>query len=346
MSTPSYAVAGLVLSPSPVFSSQVRDLQQDLRSLGYGKGPIDGVFGPGTGNAVQALQFDLMNNDGSSSSGDGSAPVAVKNYNNGTVTSLTGIVDQGLVACISAMLADPAFPRLPSSPNPAADNQSAIAAVTSMASPPVPIPFLMAILMQESACMHFQVPSAANSDNCVTIGLDRNNSANPAAITSRGFGIGQYTLFHHPPTADEVAGVIADPAQNVRQAVSDLSGKFNNYVNGATSNTQADDRIAEVGTGPLRICQYQPSDTRYMADCANCLASATLTNITSGVTPVYAGSQLTYGQTQYHKGSYQNVPVRANIPCDWPYAVRRYNGGGVNSYDYQAEVLLRVLKPA
>jgi len=66
--------------------------------------------------------------------------------------------------------------------------------------------------------MHFQVPSGANSDNCVTIGLDRNNASNPAAITSRGFGIGQYTLFHHPPTPDEVAGVIADPAKNVQQA--------------------------------------------------------------------------------------------------------------------------------
>jgi hypothetical protein len=346
MSTPSYAVAGLVLSPSQVFSSQVRDLQTDLRSLGYAKGPIDGVFGPGTGNAVKALQFDLMNNDGSSSSGDGGAPVAVRNYNNGSVTSLTGIVDQGLAACISAMLADSTFPKLPLSANPAADNQSAIAAVTSMASPPVPIPYLLAILAQESACMHFQVPSGANSDNCVTIGLDRNDKANPAAITSRGFGIGQYTLFHHPPTADEVAGVIADPKKNVQQAVSDLSDKFNNYVNGATPDMQADDRIAEVGTGPLRICQYQPGDPLYMADCANCLANATLTNITAGVTPVYSGSQMTYGQTQYHKGSYQNVSVRANIPCDWPYAVRRYNGSGVNSYDYQAELLLRVLKPA
>jgi hypothetical protein len=27
----------------------------------------------------------------------------------------------------------------------------------------------------------------------------------------------------------------------------------------------------------------------------------------------------------------------------WPYAVRRYNGAGVNSYHYQAQVLLRVL---
>lgn len=346
MSTPAYAVAGLVLSQSSVFSSQVQELQQDLRSLGYGRGPIDGIFGPGTANVVEALQFDLMNNDGSSSQNDGSAPVAVKSYNNGSVTALTGVVDQGLVACIGAMLADPAFPKLPASSNPAGDNQSAIAAVTSLASPPVPIPFLMAILMQESACMHYQVPGGANIDNCVTIGLDRNNKAVPAAITSRGFGIGQYTLFHHPPTADEVAGVIADPAKNVQQTVSVLNGKYNNDVNGSTPDTQADDRIAEVGAGALRSCQYQPGDSRHMADCANCLASATLANIIAGVTPVYAGSQLTYGKTQYHLGSYQNVPVRANIPCDWPYAVRRYNGGGVDSYDYQAEVLLRVLKSA
>ncbi|MGD0831138.1 MAG: peptidoglycan-binding domain-containing protein [Terracidiphilus sp.] len=346
MSTPSYLAAGVVLSPSSIFSQQTQDLQRDLRSLGYAKGPIDGLYGPGTQKSVEALQFDLMNNDGSSSCGDGSAPVAVKNYNNGTVTAITGIVDQGLAACIAAMTADAAFPKLPSSQNPAADNQSAIDAVTSLPSPPVPIPFLMAILMQESVGMHYQVPSGSNSDNSVTIGLDRNNSTAPVAITSRGFGIGQYTLFHHPPTADEVAGVIADPVKNVQQAISDFSDKFKNYVNGSTGNTQADDRIAEVGAGALRVCQYAAGDVRYMNDCAACMANATQIDIISGVTPVYAGSQMTYAQTQYHKGSYNNVPARANIPCDWAYAVRRYNGAGVNSYDYQAEVLLRVLNPA
>jgi peptidoglycan hydrolase-like protein with peptidoglycan-binding domain len=322
----------------------VRGLQQDLRSLGYGRGPIDGVFGAGTGNAINALQSDLIHNDGSSSGGDGSAPVAVKSYNNGTVTSQTGVADQGLVACVAAMLSDPQFPQLPSSPNPAEDNKSAIAAVTSLSQSPVPAPFLLAILMQESGCMHFQVPHAANGDNWVTIGLDRNNSANPSAITSRGFGIGQYTLFHHPPTPDEVAEVITDPVKNVQQAVSELHDKFTNFVNGPTPGAQASDRIAEAGSGALRTCKYPAGDARYMTDCANCLASASLVDITAGVTPVYAGSSLTYAQTQYHQGSYKGVPLRAKIPCDWPYAVRRYNGGGVNSYDYQAEVLLRVLK--
>lgn len=346
MSTPSYAVAGLVLSPNPAFSSQVRDLQRDLRSLGYGRGPFDGVFGQGTATAVEALQFDLMYNDGSSSSKDGSAPVAVKDYNNGTVTSLTGVMDQGLAACIAAMLADPAFPKLPSSADPVTDNRAAMSAIAALSPTQVPTPFLLAILMQESGGLHFQAPSAANGDTFVTIGLDRNNSSTPAAITSRGFGIGQYTLFHHPPTSDEVAAVITDPVKNVTRAVNELNDKFNNYVNGATPDAQADDRIAEVGTGPLRACQYPDGDSRYLKDCAQCLSNATLTNITAGVTPVFSGNSLDFAQTQYHQGSYNNVPVRKNIPCDWPYAVRRYNGGGVNSYDYQAEVLLRVVKGA
>ncbi len=37
-------------------------------------------------------------------------------------------------------------------------------------------------------------------------------------------------------------------------------------------------------------------------------------------------------------------PARRAFPCDWPYAVRRYNGSGVNSYHYQAIVLGNLLK--
>src|SRR5271170_4913881 len=220
MGTPSYAVPGLVLVPSPTFSSQVQDLQQDLRALGYSGGGIDGVFGTGTQKAVMALQYDLVHNNGASSAGDGSAPVAVQSYNNGTVASQTGTVDQSLVACIVAMLVDPAFPKLPFSLDPSGDNQAAIASVQAMSPSPVPIPFLLALLQQESNGKHFQVPTATNRDHYVTIGQDRNNAANPAVVTSRGFGIGQYTLFHHPPTLAEAATFIADPVKNVSQAVS------------------------------------------------------------------------------------------------------------------------------
>ena len=47
--------------------------------------------------------------------------------------------------------------------------------------------------------------------------------------------------------------------------------------------------------------------------------------------------------TQYHKHDrLDDVPERAAIGCDWAYAVRRYNGSGVNSFWYQAELLLKV----
>ena len=135
-------------------------------------------------------------------------------------------------------------------------------------------------------------------------------------------------------------GVIRDPVQNAVAAIQELLLKFNIYVIGPSST--ADDRIAEFGRGPLRLCQYQPADPKYLRDCANCCVSADKVNIVAGVTPVIAGSPATYEKTQYHIGSYNNVPNRATIPCDWPYAMRRYNGSGPDSYAYQAEVLKRI----
>jgi peptidoglycan hydrolase-like protein with peptidoglycan-binding domain len=337
----SYAQGGLTLSLSETPSPLVRDLQRDLRLLGYHKGGIDGVFGGGTAKSVRALQYDLLSNTGTSSNGDGSAPVAVAGYNRGRVVTVSGVLDQNLAACISDMLDDAAFPKLPFSNSPLADNQLALQAVASMAGSQVPFPFLYGILMQESGCQHFQVPSGSNLDNFVTVGCDTNDKANPARITSRGFGIGQYTLFHHPPTPDEVSRFISDPVGNVKQGVAELRGKFDRFVIGPDS--RADDRIHEAGSGPLRLCKFDSADPLYLRDCVNCLHQAGTQNIAAGQTPVYDGSPDTYQATQYHKGSYANVPIRKNIPCDWPYAVRRYNGSGPNSYDYQAELLLKVL---
>lgn len=342
MSGRSYVSPGLVLSVNPNASAQVLDLQQDLRALGYAKGPLDGVYGNGTAAAVQALRYDLLHNDGSSTQNDGNAPVAMRDYNNGRVDSVTDSLDQDLAACIVAMLDDDAFPKLASAEDPAAENARAVAAVQAMSPCPVPAPFLLAILQQESGCQHYRVPSGANTDSFITVGLDHNNAENAFAITSRGYGMGQFTLFHHPPTADEMQSVIVDPVKNVARAVSVLLDKFSNHIAGATSDVQADDRIAEVGHGPLRLCQYPCDSSQYMNNCAACATAAQMVNIQSGVTTWFAGSSGTYAQTQYHKGSYSDVPVRKQIPCDWPYAVRRYNGAGTNSYDYQAEVLLRI----
>ena len=50
---------------------QVRDLQRDLRQIGYLKRGIDGRFGKASETAVKALQHDLLHNDGRSSRNDG-----------------------------------------------------------------------------------------------------------------------------------------------------------------------------------------------------------------------------------------------------------------------------------
>jgi len=81
-----------------------------------------------------------------------------------------------------------------------------------------------------------------------------------------------------------------------------------------------------------------------MRDCQACLRRTRLADIIAGVTPLYPGSRTAYTPTSCHpEKSYGGVPDRKEIGCDWPYAVRRYNGGGADSYHYQTQVLLRVL---
>ena len=182
-------------------------------------------------------------------------------------------------------------------------------------------------------------------DSYITVGLDRNRKDQGDAITSRGYGAGQYTLFHHPPRQDEVDGVMTDVGKNVMRAVGELRDKFLHFVNGASSDTQASDRLTERGHGPLATCRFAPSAPEYMRACRTCAEQAGTQRISMGVTPTYAGSPSTYERTQYYDFDHlDGVPVRSKIECDWPYAVRRYNGGGPNSYDYQALVLRYLLQ--
>src|SRR3954466_4776635 len=115
----SYRQTGLVLKigAGMATAAQVRDLQRDLRRLGYLKSGIDGNFGSGTARAVRALQNDLLTNDGKSRAGDGAAPVRMIDFNRG-VTAVTGEADQALVESISAVLDNPSVPALPSSADP------------------------------------------------------------------------------------------------------------------------------------------------------------------------------------------------------------------------------------
>ena len=341
----SYRKSGLVLEHGGGDASdrQIRDLQRDLRRLGYLKRGIDGAFGNGTQRAVKALQHDLLNNGGASTNGDGPAPVGVRGYKKDRVVEVTGVADQDLVECIADMLDDDAFPKLPSVRDPVAENDAIgvrLAALTAIA---VPAPYLVAVLRQESDLKHFNEPRPGDEDTYIVVGLDAKAEA-PHVITSRGYGVGQYTLFHHPPRRDEVDDFMLDPAKNITKSVAELKEKFDRFVNGATSGTRADDRLAEFGPGPLRVCKFDRDDPKHMRDCKQCLREAGSHDIEDGITPFFEGSAHTYRPTQFHDpASYTGVPVRKNIDCDWPYAVRRYNGSGVNSYHYQTKVLLRLL---
>jgi hypothetical protein len=318
----------------------VRALQDDLRALGYLRRGIDGGFGEGTRAAIRALQYDLLNNHGAAGS-DGTPPVAVSHYNRG-VAAITGIADAAFSDSVEAALNDPVFPKLPRSTNPRVDNASAVAAIAGLRGLAAPAPYLLAIFQQESNREHFAVSPPGDEDSYVIVGLDRNDKHTTDHITSRGYGIGQYTLFHHPPTAAEIARFVLDPIENVHHAANLLADKFNTEVVGPNG---ADDRAVEHKLTHLLPCRYGVADARHMADCRSCALATPKLTITPA-TPLFAGSTQTYGQANqayYPHPNYGGVPNRALLQCDWPYATRRYNGGGPNSFNYQAIVLKNLL---
>jgi peptidoglycan hydrolase-like protein with peptidoglycan-binding domain len=334
MGSTTFLQPGLTLQKGMAKCQEVRDLQQALRELGYLRGGVDGNFGSGTESGVKAFQYDLLNNDGKGS--DGQAPVTVKSYNKGRVTSVTGVVDQNTAQCVADILGDAAFIRLPIADDPVSANKTVVSKIAAAKSTEVPIRFIAAILKQESDLKHYN-----EQDAVITLGLDTNNSQQTFAITSRGYGAGQFTIFHHPPRQEEVDDFMNDVDKNLGKAEKELREKFDKFVNGPSST--ADDRQQEIGNGALRLCKYAASDPRFLTDCAQCAIDAGSRDIVENVTPVYAGSPTLFTSTQYYSpANYSNIPKREAIGCDWPYAVRRYNGGGINSYHYQVRVLRNV----
>lgn len=322
----------------------IKALQHDLRKLGYLHDGVDGAYGSGTAQAVSALQYDLLHNDGQGS--DGAAPVVLTTYNRkpggGTfVTAVNGMFDQGLAEVLVLLVGEAKIGLVPCVPDAKSANAAALAALAAMANTKAPPPFVAAMVVQESNGCHFHVPRKGDEDTYVTIGLDHNDTPHPERITSRGYGIGQFTFFHHPLSVAEMARYVADPADNVANTFTELRDKFDHFVIG---NNGADDRAAEHPSLRLRLCRYPSSDARYMRDCKTCAQAARQRDITRGM-PVYTGASLSYQPTKYYPSAEcSGVPDRADFLCDWPYAVRRYNGGGVNSYHYQARILRNLLR--
>jgi peptidoglycan hydrolase-like protein with peptidoglycan-binding domain len=336
------ASLGLHLPNDP---AAVRALQRDLRALGYLRGGIDGDFGANTEAGVRALQNDLLGRVMPGQTNQAAPKISSFNKDaNGAprVTAVTGVADQPFLACLTDIVSSSAIALLPQTQDPGAQNAAALAAIDSYTSAIAPTPFVIAIVYRESGGRHFHVPDGNDEDRFVTVGLDRNDHANPDHITSRGYGIGQYTFFHHPLTETEMAGYVADPVRNIRNTFAELRQKFDSFVVGPTD--RADDRLAEHPVLPLRLCKYQPSHPLYMRDCKACALAARKLEITRG-TPWYPGATGSYAVSDYYKSAeYTGVPDRADFLCDWPYAARRYNGGGNNSYHYQTLILLNLLR--
>lgn len=320
----------------------VKALQHDLRALGYLRAGIDGNFGDGTAAAVWAVSWDLINNRGASTQNDGLAPIRIADYNRARVLTPAWSVNSGLADCIADLTTDPAVPKLPVSVDSISANRAAMDALRAMMGTLAPPPFMAAMVKQESSGLHFRVPTASDADNFVVVGLDRNNKAAPDAITSRGYGLGQFTIFHHPPRPDEIQDFILDPVRNVGRAFRELREKFDRAVLGPAD--VADDRIAEHPLlKDLRLCRYARDDKRFMRDCRNCAMQAGKLEIEPG-TPAYAGASFGYQPSQYYASAiYHGVPNRADFRCDWPYAARRYNGSGNDSFHYQTRILLNLL---
>lgn len=209
---------------------QVRDLQRNLRALGYLRSGIDGAFGTGTEFSVKALQHHISTNNGNGK--DGRAPVRIKDYNKGRVSAVTGVVDFGLAPCISDMLDDPDFPTLPFADAPVAKkNQELISTLRAMPLPPAPIPFLLGILMQESGLKHFREPKGADQDSYIVVGLDTSGATRKHVISSRRYGAGQYMLFHHSPRTGEIPDFMVNANGNVSKALSVRRDKFDHLPN-------------------------------------------------------------------------------------------------------------------
>ncbi len=160
-----YNRRGLILKKGGRGSKQqIQDLQRDLRQLGYLASGIDGDFGGATERGVKALRYDLLHNAGKSAKDDGNSAVGVLDYNRGRVVDVTGIVDFQLAGCLSDMLDDDNFPKLPKTDDPVQENSRIVTLIKEMPSTEVPIPFLIGILQQESGLKHYNEPPKNDED--------------------------------------------------------------------------------------------------------------------------------------------------------------------------------------
>jgi hypothetical protein len=91
------------------------------------------------------------------------------------------------------------------------------------------------------------------------------------------------------------------------------------------------------GNAPVKVKDYNGGRATGVTGSRQCLVDAGTADIREGESKFHKNTAGVFASTQYcdmNKSAalYRRVRKRANIPCDWPYAARRYNGSGINSY--------------
>lgn len=316
--------------------SVVADLRYDLASLGYYTGSFAGGWTESLDAAIRSVRYDLTDPDSALSARYNGAGSVVR-----TPSSGGSRLEPQLARCLDAMIGDPGFAKLPVSASPTAANRRALALAESAGDGIAPMRFLMAIFQHETGARHFREDDAG-APGFMTLCLDRNDGAAPDHITSRGYGLGQHTLFRQPPIQADIDSQILDPVANAKSAAYLLRDRFDYGLVSANPALRANDRFSEWPISPLRLCKYASADPRYLSDCKACAAKAGTVDVTPGH-PVYPGASLAWADTPAQScDALQAAPDRTGFQCDWPYAVRRYNGGGIESYHYQLRVLLNL----
>lgn len=299
-------------------STKPLSLEEYLRSLMFikqiKKNNTDDVK-----KGIKALQFELRNNPSLSHFG----------YEG----KIDGVESPELLNIVEKMWEDPSIPVVSKVNNPDQANDQISSIMKTSLSKVFPNPLALAVLKQETHWKWFR------SDGYPTVGLDFNNKSQPYVITSRGLFLSQRTIFNYP-FPQESLDSFDSVSEDLKFVINALDLKYKRYVVSADVRARDDLRFKSFGDQPLRGCKYEQSDERFMKDCKNCVWSGKLKDYKEGKSLIDVPGKWVLKPSIYHRNKdYLGYPDYEDFPCDYVYAIRRYNGSGVNSFHYLMRVL-------
>ncbi len=271
--------------------------------------------------AVKSVKHDLVN-----------TPFLESNFNNGKISSVDDRIDLAFVSILEDMRNDSRVGVVYRVGGFDRENSLIRGSLDSFNTEYFPVPLSKAILYEETGLKWYR------KDGYPTVGLDYNDKKISHRITSRGLFLSQRTFFSYPIQQSELDGFNSLDT-DMRFFSSHLRSKYNNFVVSNKVASRDDLRHFSFGGSKLRGCKYDSSDARYMKDCKNCVFSLNKRTYVEG-DRLAKGSGWKFRKTKYHRRDvYKSMPDFKEFPCDYLFAIRRYNGGGINSFHYLMQVL-------